>query len=135
MIPIAMVLKPDTQKRVPCILESGKVLINACPRRPTIRLPRPFGQRTGSVDEPRWSRSRQTPNGILNPSSDRQGWCRVRAAMGSRNQEAVMQAWVGIDVAKASLEVVVLREQDTQATTLPNTKAGFRTLDNFLKKR
>jgi transposase len=46
-----------------------------------------------------------------------------------------MQAWVGIDVAKASLEVVLLRESDSQNTRIPNTKAGFRTLHQFLKKR
>ena len=46
-----------------------------------------------------------------------------------------MKAWVGIDVSKASLDVVLLRLTDSQHTQVPNTKAGFRTLENFLKKR
>lgn len=46
-----------------------------------------------------------------------------------------MQAWVGIDVAKASLEVALVRQQDVQTTSVPNTAAGFRTLHHFLKKR
>jgi len=46
-----------------------------------------------------------------------------------------MNGWVGIDVAKATLEVVLRREQDEQATTLPNTKAGFHSLHHFLQKR
>ena len=46
-----------------------------------------------------------------------------------------MNGWVGMDVAKATLEVVLLRPQDEQATTLPNTKAGFHTLHHFLQKR
>ncbi len=46
-----------------------------------------------------------------------------------------MNAWVGIDVAKESLEVVLLREQDEQQTSIPNTAQGFRTLHHFLKKR
>ena len=46
-----------------------------------------------------------------------------------------MQAWVGIDVAKASLDIVLLREQDRHHTSIPNTKAGFRRLRQFLKKR
>ena len=46
-----------------------------------------------------------------------------------------MKGWVGIDVAKESLEVVLLREQDEQHTNVPNTAQGFRTLHHFLKKR
>ena len=46
-----------------------------------------------------------------------------------------MNGWVGIDVAKATLDVALLREQDKQDISVPNTKAGFRSLDNFLKKR
>lgn len=46
-----------------------------------------------------------------------------------------MTAWLGIDVSKATLDVVLVRERDQQATSVPNTKAGFRTLANFLKKR
>jgi transposase len=46
-----------------------------------------------------------------------------------------MTAWIGIDVSKATLDVALLRERDQQHTQVPNTKAGFRTLHNFLKKR
>jgi transposase len=46
-----------------------------------------------------------------------------------------MNAWVGIDVSKANLDVVLLRLTDSQHTQVPNTKAGCRTLENFLKKR
>lgn len=46
-----------------------------------------------------------------------------------------MSAWVGIDVSKASLDVVLVRATDSQSTQVDNSKAGFRTLENFLKKR
>lgn len=46
-----------------------------------------------------------------------------------------MNAWIGIDVSKARLDVVLVRLNDNQHTQIPNTKAGFRTLENFLKKR
>lgn len=46
-----------------------------------------------------------------------------------------MAAWIGIDVSKATLDVVLLREGDRQPTTVANDKRGFRTLENFLKKR
>lgn len=46
-----------------------------------------------------------------------------------------MKAWVGIDVAKDTLEVVLLREADEQHMRQPNSVQGFRSLDNFLKKR
>lgn len=46
-----------------------------------------------------------------------------------------MNAWVGIDVSKATLDVVLLRPQDQQHTRVSNNKTGFRTLENFLKKR
>jgi transposase len=46
-----------------------------------------------------------------------------------------MNAWVGIDVSKATLDVVLLRPQDQQHTQVSNDKTGFRTLENFLKKR
>lgn len=46
-----------------------------------------------------------------------------------------MNAWVGLDVSKANLDVLLLRLTDCQHTQVPNSKAGFRTLHNFLKKR
>ena len=46
-----------------------------------------------------------------------------------------MNTWIGIDVSKASLDVVLLRLSDSQHTQVPNSKAGFRTLENFFKKR
>src|SRR5215218_3020849 len=46
-----------------------------------------------------------------------------------------MNAWIGIDVSKASLDVVLLRLVDSHHTQVSNTKAGLRTLENFLKKR
>jgi transposase len=46
-----------------------------------------------------------------------------------------MNAWVGIDVSKAILDVVLVRTTDSQHTQISNEKAGFRTLENFLKKR
>jgi transposase len=46
-----------------------------------------------------------------------------------------MEAWVGIDVSKATLAVVLVRTTDSQSTQIDNSKAGFRTLENFLKKR
>jgi transposase len=46
-----------------------------------------------------------------------------------------MQAWVGIDVSKASLDIVLLRQAAEPATTILNSKAGWRRLGNFLKKR
>jgi transposase len=49
--------------------------------------------------------------------------------------ESAMNGWVGIDVSKATLDVVLVRAGDSQHTQVSNTKAGFRTLENFLKKR
>ncbi len=46
-----------------------------------------------------------------------------------------MNAWVGIDVSKATLAVLLLREQEQQALAVTNDKAGWRTLDHFLAKR
>lgn len=46
-----------------------------------------------------------------------------------------MNAWVGMDVSKATLDVVVLRDSDAQQTQVSNDQAGWRTLENFLKKR
>jgi transposase len=46
-----------------------------------------------------------------------------------------MQGWVGIDVAKATLAVVLLREGDEQATEVPNTPKGFGRLHRFIEKR
>jgi len=46
-----------------------------------------------------------------------------------------MSAWIGIDVSKATLDVALRRDRDTQHTQVSNEKAGFRTLHNFLKKR
>jgi transposase len=46
-----------------------------------------------------------------------------------------MNAWVGIDVSKAMLDVVLVRTTGSQSTQVDNSKAGFRTLENFLKKR
>jgi transposase len=45
-----------------------------------------------------------------------------------------MEAWVGIDVSKATLDVVLVRA-DSQQTQVSNNKVGWRTLENFLKKR
>lgn len=47
----------------------------------------------------------------------------------------MMSAWIGIDVSKATLDVALLRDSGHQHTQVPNEKAGFRTLHNFLKKR
>ena len=55
--------------------------------------------------------------------------------MGVISQENSMKAWVGIDVSKATLDIVLVRPEDSQHTQVSNTKAGFRTLENFLKKR
>lgn len=46
-----------------------------------------------------------------------------------------MDAWVGIDVSKATLDVVLVRANDQQHTQVSNDKAGFRPLEHFLKKR
>jgi transposase len=46
-----------------------------------------------------------------------------------------MQAWIGIDVSKASLEVVLLRQQDQEHTQVSNDQTGFHKLHHFLKKR
>ena len=46
-----------------------------------------------------------------------------------------MSAWVGINVSKATLDVVLVRGTESQHTQVSNNKAGFRTLENFLKKR
>lgn len=43
--------------------------------------------------------------------------------------------WVGMDVSKATLDVMLIRESDRQSTQVSNDKAGWRTLENFLKKR
>jgi transposase len=45
------------------------------------------------------------------------------------------EAWVGIDVSNATLDVVLVRSTDQQHTQLSNDKAGFRTLHHFLEKR
>lgn len=46
-----------------------------------------------------------------------------------------MKGWVGIDVSKATLAVALVREQDQQTLEVKNDKTGWRTLENFLKKR
>ena len=47
-----------------------------------------------------------------------------------------MKAYLGIDVSKDSLEVVLLREGETaQQARFDNTRTGFNSLHNFLKKR
>lgn len=46
-----------------------------------------------------------------------------------------MQGWVGIDVAKTTLAVVLLRAADEQATEVPNTPKGFGMLHRFIQKR
>ena len=46
-----------------------------------------------------------------------------------------MSAWIGIDVSKATLDVVLVRAEDSQHIQVSNDKAGWRTLANFLKKR
>jgi transposase len=43
--------------------------------------------------------------------------------------------WIGIDVSKATLDVALVRASDRQHTQITNDKSGFRTLQNFLKKR
>lgn len=45
------------------------------------------------------------------------------------------EAWVGIDVSKATLDVVLIRVTDQQHIQVSNDKAGFRTLHHFLEKR
>lgn len=47
-----------------------------------------------------------------------------------------MTAYLGIDVSKAKLDVVLLRDgQAAEAAQFDNTPQGFRSLRNFLKKR
>jgi transposase len=45
-----------------------------------------------------------------------------------------MDAWLGIDVSKATLDVVLVRAE-SQHAQVSNDKRGWRTLENFLKKR
>jgi transposase len=44
-------------------------------------------------------------------------------------------AYLGIDVSKDTLDVYLLRDGEPAAATFPNTKAGWRSLHKWLKKR
>lgn len=47
-----------------------------------------------------------------------------------------MNAWLGIDVAKETLAVVLVREQgNNEQAQFPNTRKGFNSLHHFLQKR